>query len=392
MKNSRRNIDPDLENIMPHLIEAWRRFHKEPGPTDRLQTREFRGVVSSIQKLIDDKSLRGQDYFADSKLLGAYLLYKWVIHYLQGLSLLGELPEVPKRVLDVCSGPGAFAFAALRHGARQVFATDRSLTALELGAEVCGRYGLPVSIRQWNCLKKSLPLDGNFDLIIVAHSLDELFPADEAGWTERQQQFISKLLERLTPQGHLLIVDNSFPEGNQRVLRLRDQFVNSGVPVQAPCIWQGSCPAVNTPKSPCYAQREFEKPPFIKEVQRAAQINLGSLKMSYVIFKSPQAQWPSVPENKNLYRIISPPIETIHGSRYYLCGTGGKKTLESHLVEHPKESRAFEFLRRGELISIEGALEKGNAFDIIKDTKITVEAPCGKPVIFNTEEQEHGEI
>jgi SAM-dependent methyltransferase len=374
----------DLESIIPILIGMWRRLHKLSGPSDVLQTREFRGVVSAIktlqQKSEGQKSLIESDYFSNPDLLGAYLLYYWIIHYQQGLSLLNEIPATPMRVLDVCSGPAAWSFAALRHGAHNVIAVDRNIKSLELGAEVCGRYGMPLTIRKWDCLKEPLPVEGQFDLIIVAHCLEELFPPSKKNGIETQNTFIRKLLNFLTPQGFLLVVDDSFQESNRRILQLRDHFVKEGVPIQAPCVWKGECPALKTPNSPCYAQRDMEKPYILKELQRAAQINLSSLKMSYIIFRSPQAAWPTLPD-QSLYRIISPPVESYHGKRYYLCGTDGKKNLGSHMNPLPKESRAFEYLKRGELISIKNPLEKHQALDIIEGTSVTVKAACGKPLI-----------
>lgn len=380
---SKKSPSSDLENIMPVLIGAWRRFHKISGPPDILQTREFGSVVEAIGKLqgkfVEGKSLIGTDYFADRELLGAYLLYQWVVHYQQGLSLIGELPNPPKRVLDVCSGPAPFAFAALRHGAEEVIATDQNFTALTLGAEVAGRYGLPLSIRPWNCLKERMPVEGKFDLIILGHCLDELFPSNQKGWVEGQHQFIQKLFDRLTPDGYLLIVDNSYTEANKRVLQLRDLLVSEGVPVQAPCVWRGECPALKVKNSPCYAQREFEKPSLLKGIQRELSINLSSLKMSYIIFRHPSAGWPIIPD-RPLHRVISPPVDSFHGKRFYLCGTEGKKQLGTHLSTHPLESRAFEYLRRGELISLENALDNQNAIDIVEGTKLRIEAACGKPL------------
>ena len=383
---AKRTPQPDIDTLIPLLIGVWRRFHKEPGPGDVLQTREFRRVVTAVKTLLEKsdqgKSLVGEDYFKSPELLGAYLLYQWVLHYQEGLSLIGEIPITPSRVLDICSGPSPFAFAALRHGAHEVYATDRNLQALTLGAEVCGRFGLPLNIRQWDCLKTRCPIEKKFDLIIAAHCLEELFPHNEVAL----HQFITYLLEQLTPEGFLLIVDSSFPESNNRVLRLRDQLVKDGVPIQAPCVWRGECPALKSGNSPCYAQREFEKPTLIKEIQRAANINLGSLKMSYLIVKNPQAAWPVLPANQNFYRVISPPIESFQGKRYYLCGTDGKKNLGSHLKSHPSQSRAFEFLKRGELISIENALEKNQALDVIQDTTIKIEAARGKSLNETIEE------
>jgi SAM-dependent methyltransferase len=387
MKQKRKPA-PDLETLIPLLLNIWRRFRQEPGPADRLQTREFRNIVAKIKILqemsMEGKSLIGTDYFQDPELLGAYLLYQWVVHYQEGLSLINEIPITPRRVLDICSGPAPFAFAALRHGAQDVIAADRNMAALQLGADVCGRYGMPMTIRRWNCLEAPLPVEGKFDLIILAHCLQELFPAGQAQWQERQDKFIQQMLQRLSPDGFLLIADSSFGEANRRILTLRERMVKQNVPVQAPCVWQGNCPALEA-ESQCYAQREFEKPYLIKELQRAADINLSSLKMSYLILRNPQAGWPKLPL-KRLYRIISPPIEAHHGKRFYLCGVDGKKTLSSHLEATPKSAKAFDFIKRGELIAIENALEKGNELYIVKDTQLVIEAAAGKPIPEENEE------
>lgn len=393
MKNSRQPPH-DLETIIPLLIGIWRRFHKLPGPAELLQTREFRGVVSAIKELqsLFKEGNTGPlpDYFSNPELLGAYILYQWVIRYQEGLSVLNEIPLVPNRVLDICSGPAAFAFAALRQGARDVYAIDQNEKALHLGAEICGRYGVPLTVRTWKGPNAPLPVEGTFDLIIMAHSLAELFPFHKDGDKERERQnrFIDLLLQRLTPKGFLVIVDNSFPEANRRILHLRDDQVKKGVPVQAPCVWKGTCPALQTSNSPCYAQREFERPYLIRELQRACDIHLSSLKMSYLILRSTQANWPQLPE-KPLYRVISPAIETYQGSRYYLCGVDGKRDLGSHLNPAPPEARAFDYLRRGELISIQRPLEKPPHLDIIAGTSVTVEAACGKPIEEILEEDDY---
>lgn len=390
MKTRKKAPEPDLVTLTPILMGAWRRMHKLSGPPDVLQTREFRSVVTAVKALeefsLDGVSLIGQDYFNNPELLGAYLLYQWVVHYQQALSIIGELPRAPRRVLDVCSGPAPVAFAALRHGAQEVIATDQNNLALQLGAEVCGRYGLPLSIRKWNCGKQPLPVEGKFDLITLGHSLEDLFPASRKGWKEEQHLFLRNLLNRLTPDGHLILIESSFGESNRRILQLRDLFVSEKVPVQAPCIWRGECPALKTENSPCYAQREFEKSYLVKQIQRAAGINLSSLKMSYIVFCSPLASWPELGEKK-LYRVISPPVDSFGGKRFYLCGTDGKKQLSSHLKDHPVESRAFEHLRRGELISFVNVLEKQNAIDIIEGSTLHVAAACGKPLPMVYEEE-----
>jgi hypothetical protein len=163
------------------------------------------------------------------------------------------------------------------------------------------------------------------------------------------------------------------------VLQLRENLVKQGIPVQAPCVWHGECPALKTPNSPCYAQREFEKPYLVREIQRAASINLGSLKMSYLILRQPEAGWPSLPAYP-VHRVISPPVDSFHGKRFYLCGTQGKKSLGSRFTIQPAQSKAFDYLRRGELISVEEALEMPQTLDIVEGSTLRIEAACGKPM------------
>lgn len=379
----------DLETVMPLLLGVWRRFHKLAGPSDVLQTREFRSVVAAVKQLQTGletgDALIGQDYFSHPEFLGAYLLYYWVLHYQQGLALINELPSTPGRVLDLASGPGAFAFAAMRHGAHEAVALDRNAAALQLGAEVCGRYGFPLTVRRHNALQFPLPIEGTFDLVIIGHCLAELFPSTQKEWTNRQKEWIHHLLQYLSPQGKLLFVESSLVHANHRLLALRDQLVKEGFPVQAPCVWRGECVALKA-NSLCYAQRDLEKPYLMKEIQRAAQINLGSLKMSYLILRHPKAGWPELPD-RPLYRVISPPFESHSGKRFHLCGTDGKKDLGSHFKEQPPEARPFDYLKRGELLSVEGALVKQQHFDIVLGTRIKIEAALNKPLSFDKEDE-----
>jgi len=373
---------PDFDELIPLLISAWRRLSNiKGGPSDALQTREFRGVVDSIlslnKGLEETQDFVGKDYFKDRTLLGAYLLYHWILHYAQGLSLLEELPSPPRRVLDICSGPAAFAYAALKHGAEEVYAIDQNLDALNLGAQICGKSGHTLTIRPWKAHQDKLPVEGKFDLITMGYCLEELFPKHTSGWLEKQQSFTRSLLNLLTPDGHLLLVESSWPHTNQRMLRLRDGIVGEGIAIQAPCVWKGQCPALQAANSPCYAQRPFQKPYLISEIQRAAKINLSSLKMSYLIIKSPEASWPAIPDQP-VYRIVSPPVDSLRGKRFYLCGTDGKKSLGSRLADHPAESKAFNYLQRGDLIAVEGALNTKDLMEVVQETKVYIRAACGK--------------
>ena len=78
--------------------------------------------------------------------------------------------------------------------------------------------------------------------------------------------------------------------------------------------------------------------------------------------------------------MISPAVETFRGERVFLCGKEGKKSLGSQLKEHSVKARAFDYLRRGDVIAIHNALHLKDQLDITEETSVTLEAPAGKPV------------
>src|SRR5438105_202792 len=108
-------MKPNLDELMPLVVGIYRKLSKEPGPLDRLQTREFRSIVSQLKK-----NHEGHFQPEEPLSLYAYLLYDFIVHYQEGLSLIGEVPFTPKRVLDVASGTLPFSLAALKTGAREV--------------------------------------------------------------------------------------------------------------------------------------------------------------------------------------------------------------------------------------------------------------------------------
>lgn len=355
----------DEETLIPLLLSLWRRLHKLPGPADRLQTREFRSVVEAIRLM---QTGQVQD-LSEKKFLGASLLYYWWVYYQEGLSLLQEVPSSFCKVLDVSGGLGPFSFAALKHGAEEVLTIDPNPQGLAFAKEIAGKCGFVLQTLVQDP-RRSAPA-GSFDLVIAAHCQEKMFST-----LEERLAWVESLAAKLRPSGHLLLVESSLQESNQTFLALRDALVERGFPVQAPCVWQGTCPARQS-QTPCYAQREFVKPYLIQELQRGADIRLSSLKMSYLLLKPKTALWPV--SAKALYRVISPPLEGLFGRHFYLCGTDGKKSLSSALPETPPGAKAFDFLKRGELLSVEKVQERGNRLELTEESLIQIEAALGKP-------------
>ncbi len=369
MKKRSPAVQPEWDTLYPLIIFKWRKLMGLPlGPEDSLQTREFQTLIQKI------KDYQNSEVLTTKPAVAAYLMYEWPLRYAEGLSLLKELPKTPQRVLELGGIGAPFSFAAMQHGATEAVSIDRRELALNHGAELCGHLGYPISIRTGDIRKlTALPIEGKWDLISLPHSLFALFDTQEA-----RKNYIKRLLDLLTEDGHILIVESSANEINREFLMLRDDVAEEGISIAAPCLWKGNCPARGKGSSPCYAQRPLEKPSMIKNIQRALEINLSSLKMSYLLLRSRKAPKPVLADS--LYRIVSPPVSTFRGERFFLCGVQGKKTLGTTLKTHPKQSKAFEYLRRGDVVDISDAASLENDLQVTENTTLRLHSPCDKPV------------
>src|SRR5215813_5020403 len=166
------DVDRALARWMPRLVAVWRRHRKLPEGPPVLVGRELKEVAQGIRALSSgltrERSLVGARYLDDPRLLGAYLLFYWPVSYAQARAVLGELPRRPKDVLDLGSGPGPVAFAAMDAGASQVTAADRSAPALGLARALAAEAEEALATRSWS--GGTLP-DGRFDVILLGHLL-----------------------------------------------------------------------------------------------------------------------------------------------------------------------------------------------------------------------------
>ena len=279
--------------------------------------------------------------------------------YQEGLSILGEIPSPLGKVLSMGAPFGPYAVAAGTLGAKEVTFLDENAFSLSAAAEIAGRLGVTLQSRK-STVKES------YDTIVV----DNLLPSAPE---------IHQLSSLLKPSGFLVLIDRAEKGENKRLLQLRDHLVlTERYAVQAPCVWKGPCPALQN-NFPCFAQRHLDKSFVMKEIQRYGHIDQKSLKISYLIVRKKGAEWPTLPETP-LYRIVSGEMEGPSGKRFLLCGTDGKKRLTLTSTKYPKEARALDYLKRGELLAIQNDLRQGDDLFAGPGTTAHIVAALGKPL------------
>ncbi|MBN1206522.1 MAG: methyltransferase domain-containing protein [Myxococcaceae bacterium] len=371
----------DLERWIPRLIAVWRQARrKAEGPETRLTPQEVKEVGAGVKQLslglTRERQLAGARYMDDPKLLGAYLLFYWPVSYAQARQALGELPNRPRQVLDLGSGPGPLAFAALDAGAKEVTAADRSKPALALARSLAAEAGEALATREWDPTRKAPPPEGQFDLITLGHLLNELYGTGDGAIAPRAA-LLEQLLAQVKKGGSLLVLEPALRETSRALLKVRDVLVGKGYAVRAPCMFRGNCPALVKESDWCHAERSWPMPRVVEELARAAGLHKESLKMSYLMLAPKGEAWPELPRGR-LFRIVSEPLEGKGRQRYIGCGPEGRVGLALQEKHRTEKNERFFKLHRGDVISVTETEQKGDGFALDDRTEVKVVAYAGK--------------
>jgi len=381
----------DLARWIPRLLAAWRGGRRGPPrrgprpPDDALLPDELREVGAAVARLsrglTRERELAGARYLDEERLLGAYLLFYWPISYLQARGTLSELPRRPRAVLDLGSGPGPLAFAALDAGAAEVVAADRSASALAAARELARAAGEAIATREWNPSRgrplAELAAGRRFDLVTLGHVLNELFRGE--GADARRAALLEEALALVAPGGSLLVVEPALRDTSRALLRVRDLLVARGYAVRAPCLFRGACPALSRETDWCHAERPIDPPPLVAQIGRAAGLRKEAVKMSYLVLAAPGEAWPEPPPGR-VFRIVSEPIPSKGRLRYMGCGPEGRLGLalqEKHVAD---ANRAFATLLRGDLIEVERGEPRGDGIALGEGSRVRVVAAAGRPL------------
>jgi SAM-dependent methyltransferase len=311
----------------------------------------------------------------DPKLLGAYLLFYWPISYAQARFALGEMPERPRQVLDLGSGPGPLAFAALDAGAGEVTAADRSQAALDLVRKLAAEAGEAIATRSWKATNESLP-EGTYDLVMMGHVINELW-AGQPDAIPRRAGVIERAFSRLRPHGAALVIEPALRETSRGLLEVRNRLLEKGFAVRSPCLFRGACPALERETDWCHSERPWDPPRMIADIARAAGLHKEALKMTYMTFTR-QPSEPQPVSEERLFRIVSEPLHSKGRQRYMGCGPEGRVGLslqEKHINEG---NQIFSRLARGEVIAIEGTEQRGDGLALGADSHVEVRARAGQ--------------
>jgi SAM-dependent methyltransferase len=380
----------DLARWIPRLLALWRQGRRPAPrgarpPPDRLAPAELREVAGAVGRLslglTRERKLAGARYLDDPRLLGAYLLFYWPVSYLQARGVLSELPRAPRDVLDLGSGPGPVALAALDAGAERALAADRSPQALAAARALAAAAGLPLATRPWDPARggdlAALAGGRRPDAVCLGHVLNEILAGPEED--ARRAALLERAAGLLAPGGSAVVIEPALRDTSRGLLRVRDLLVARGLAVRAPCLFRGPCPALARESDWCHAERPVEPPPLVAEIAAAAGLRRESVKMSYLVLAPPGEAWAAPPPGR-VFRVVSEPMPSKGRLRYMGCGPEGRMGLALQDKHRGEENRAFGSLLRGDVVEVTEVEPRGDGLRLSPGSQVRLLAGAGAPV------------
>lgn len=374
-----------LETRLPALVAAWRARQGSPQsphlsrhPSLTLSPGEAtaagRALLALQRGLTGSRDLPGSGYMEERDLLGAYLLYYWPTSYLQvalALAWLGRQAAGPLglgRVLDLGSGPGPATAALLDAGAREAVLLDSSSAALSLASGLLAPARVVTRVAN---LEAGLPsdLEGNFNLIVACHSLNELWKSGDRA-QEKRLGLLKEATKLLAPQGILLLVEPALLVTSRDLLALRDGLLglDPSLDLLGPCTRQGPCPALAAgPSQTCHAQVAWDPPGPIVALAKEAGLDRSAIKTSWFAFarKSGDTARPSPgtdPMTSFEALVVSEAMLNKAGRlRYLLCSEAGRLPFSAKKDDEAARRQGFHNLGRYDLVRVRNPEARGEA-------------------------------
>jgi len=258
------------------------------------------------------------------------------------------------RVLDLGAGTGAAGDAV-----REAFAGRIQLTSVDRVAR--GTAKGPVltgDVTNIGQLSRHLLGGQQFDLIVVAHVLNELEPdRQSADRPHRLARLVDGWCQALlAEEGTLILVEPALRETSRVLLGVRDLLLAAGtLRVVAPCLFAGPCPALARERDWCHDAA-------------------GTVDFSYLALRRAGSAAPSA--DPTLFRIVSDPMPEKGRLRLFGCGVVGRHALVRLNRYQSDANRGLGDLGRGDLARVVGTEDATDGLRVTQETTVTRQSPA----------------
>jgi ribosomal protein RSM22 (predicted rRNA methylase) len=350
--------------------------------------------ILRLSKLLTrDRSELPAAYLNDAALRKAYQTYFLPPNRAKVRLALTELSLHPQgvlrkdrlRVLDLGSGPGTAVLGMVDYFSQQdhrpfleFIAQDQVAGNLKEAARLFSNqqhgYDAVSTLTTLHSTidKVEAGLNGRYDIIILSNLLNELYAHDAAKCSRRAELMAHLLRTFLATDGSCILVEPALQGTSRDLLLLREMLREQGFTVYAPCLRQGSCPALLNPKDWCHEDIPWEAPPLIRSLDKLTGLRKDALKFSYLVLRLDGLSLADV-YGTEACRVVSEPLVSKGKAEYYVCGAAGRKLITRLDKDGSPQNQAYSGLRRGAIVSFEDLRDEGKRFKVEKGTQVIVQ-------------------
>ncbi|MBX3332325.1 MAG: methyltransferase domain-containing protein [Nitrospira sp.] len=380
--------------VSPLLLDAIKELVERQGFS---QERLAQAVAKLSRLFTKDRYHLARTYLDDELLAGAYLQYFLPVNLAKIQSLLDEMPTPESiegfSVLDIGSGPGTGALAALDWWHQQklpravsVTAVDGSSGALRQARQLWDWYCRAANIQEADLQTYEEDLErrawleqirqhGSFDLIILANCLNETY-TDISDPIMARTDFVNETLALLAPHGTMMIVEPALRETSRALHQVRDHLLQDRrCTIYSPCLHDQNCPALTKPNDWCHEERPWEPPGTIKAIDEEVGFIKDALKFSYLLLRKDGKT--IVDRRPDVYRVVSELRELKGEKRAWLCNEQGRQEVGRQDRLASPHNASFDQWHRGAIVQIEKIVHKERKGKVSSLGRIEQDAEVG---------------
>jgi len=366
-----RDIERNILKILNLSDLQWNTVQKH---RERLRT-----VRKQLRTLSDDFAASKP---SEEKYMDAYLAYNFPRNFMEamivGREVVAHAPHICSKkninILDIGCGEGA-GMLGLYYSLRD--SQGFALTGIDTSALLLRKCrqltdflfterNVHVTLRKQNVSNGLLPTKLKFDIIVLAHSLAEMYP-------ERiPLRFIHRLFRKVTENGLVIIIEPAVRQLARRLVDLRDSVIaDRKLTVLLPCLHDRECPLHNIRKQKewCHQSIRWQPPEFVKIINQGLNREISMLKFSYLVISRKDFSI----RHENQYLVISNLLTEKGKQKCFLCTQTGRQLLVRLNKNRTASNELFGKIQKGDIVSVSNAVNKKGYWYVAPDTKIRIQ-------------------
>ena len=400
-------IPEALEYILLERLRSLAGINGEGQPSGN----DLKPIAADVKELSDYFTKRQEDrpsfYLEKSRLMVAYIAYFLPSNILKVEKPLTELLAHPGimlgeegyiSVLDLGCGPGTATLGFMNHLLSIPSfpaGTELGLTIVDNTSENLDEASILIKLFWAKCREdfeergisslklKQIKTDMEafnksglgrveFDLILASNSLGELWRSEDR--IGRRVALLESISTRyLKDDGSMVIIEPALKKSSRELIEVRDSLCRSGtLAVYAPCLGCGECSMLENKKDWCHETFAWTPPPLVSMLDVLTGFDKSELKYSYLVLRKDGLSLSDCYAEGDIYRVVSERLVTKGISKVYLCGRKGRIELSRLDRDLSPANELFDKLQRGEVVRVQGLIQKGAGWRMGKDSVIVL--------------------